>query len=83
MKPSNRILLEKLSAPGLDGCTHCWVENWLDGRSQSGEWSYTQLADSYKWCSPGLLIEPTKLEGSVDLLEGRKLLQRDLDRLHQ
>lgn len=26
-----RILLEKLAAPGLDGHTHCWVKNWLDG----------------------------------------------------
>jgi len=25
------ILLEKLAARGLDGCTLCWVRNWLNG----------------------------------------------------
>jgi len=25
------ILLEKLAARGLDGCTLRWVKNWLDG----------------------------------------------------
>jgi len=34
------ILLEKLAAHGLDGCTLCWMKNWLNGRAQSGgEWS--------------------------------------------
>ena len=27
---SHSILLEKLAAHGLDGCTLCWVKNWLD-----------------------------------------------------
>jgi len=31
---SHSILLEKLAAPGLDGCTLRWVKNWLDGRAQ-------------------------------------------------
>ncbi|KAF4801337.1 hypothetical protein TURU_035479 [Turdus rufiventris] len=31
---SHRILLEKLSACGLDRSTLCWVKNWLDGRAQ-------------------------------------------------
>lgn len=31
---SHSILLEKLAAHGLDGCTLCWVKNWLDGRAQ-------------------------------------------------
>jgi len=28
------ILLEKLAAHGLDGCTLHWVKNWLNGRAQ-------------------------------------------------
>jgi len=28
------ILLEKLAAHGLDGCTLCWIMNWLNGRVQ-------------------------------------------------
>ncbi|KAK4827799.1 hypothetical protein QYF61_021791 [Mycteria americana] len=31
---SHSILLEKLAAFGLDGCTLCWVKNWLDGWAQ-------------------------------------------------
>ena len=31
---SHSILLEKLAAHGLDGCTLNWVKNWLDGRAQ-------------------------------------------------
>jgi len=28
------ILLEKLAAQGLDGCTLRWIKNWLNGRAQ-------------------------------------------------
>jgi len=28
------ILLEKLAGHDLDGCTLCWIKNWLDGRAQ-------------------------------------------------
>ena len=31
---SHSILLEKLAAHGLDGCTLHWVKNWLNGRAQ-------------------------------------------------
>ena len=31
---SHSILLEKLAAHGLDGCTLRWVKNWLDGQAQ-------------------------------------------------
>jgi len=27
----HRILLEKLAAHGLDGCTLHWIKNWLNG----------------------------------------------------
>jgi len=34
------ILMEKLATHCLDGCTLCWIKNWLNGRAQSGgEWS--------------------------------------------
>jgi len=31
---SHSILLEKLAVHGLDGCTLCWVKNWLNGQAQ-------------------------------------------------
>ncbi|PKU39630.1 rna-directed dna polymerase from mobile element jockey-like [Limosa lapponica baueri] len=31
---SHSILLEKLVADGLDGCTLHWVKNWLEGSAQ-------------------------------------------------
>ncbi|KAK4816268.1 hypothetical protein QYF61_014340 [Mycteria americana] len=47
---SHSILLEKLAAHGLDGCTLCWVKNWLDGRAQrvvvNGVYSSWRLATS-------------------------------------
>ena len=30
----HNILMEKLAAHGLDGCTLCWVKHWLDGQAQ-------------------------------------------------
>ncbi|KAF4796682.1 hypothetical protein TURU_082069 [Turdus rufiventris] len=81
---SHSILLEKLAAHGLDRSTLCWIKNWLDGRAQK----VMMNAAASSWqpvtgCVPqGSVLGPVLFNIFIDDIdEGRRALQRDLERL--
>ncbi|KAJ7409235.1 RNA-directed DNA polymerase from mobile element jockey-like protein [Willisornis vidua] len=51
---SHNILLENLTAYGLDGCTICWVKNWLNGLAQKVVVNITGATSSWQLVTSGV-----------------------------
>ncbi|RMC14279.1 hypothetical protein DUI87_09371 [Hirundo rustica rustica] len=74
---SHSTLLDKLTAHGLDRSTLCCVRNWLDGWTQRVV--VNGAASSWGQSPVVSLRDDNKLGVCVDLLEGRRALQGDLE----